>query len=550
MTRQLQRDQTNALRTQTLDADQILRQAGKLALQLAEMATRHHKLRPLAQELVGCLAEALGAAEAAFYWRRAADPTTRATLRCIATYARAATSDQPTEARLKVSAYRAISSGRLVERMRPLGDTLPADGAVREHTVAVPIGIAMPWAVLVLQWRESAIHAHNERASVLARLGPSLASATRPAHVLDELAQAEHHHAPRRTIFAISSEAILTMDEGFVIRELNPAASKLLGWSERAAIGQHCSKVLHCRDERRAPLCHTPRCPLQQAFDSEAATPIRDLTWETRTGKLCELSASITVQRSEEDIHAIVVARDVTLLNAANRLRANFISMVSHELRTPLNSINGFLEIVLDGPVGPLNERQREFLTYARVSTQQLTTLVEDILFISKADSGQFVLRQDRVAVPELIEQLLQGLRTTAAHARVRIETAVEAGLPEIVADGLRLQQVLNNLLNNAVKFSPPEATVRLAVSRSDGELLFTVTDQGRGVPAEEHARIFERFYQSDSPAHNRAGGYGLGLSIAKLIVEQHNGRIWVESQPGEGATFAFSLPLVQPAGA
>ncbi|HLJ80667.1 MAG TPA: ATP-binding protein, partial [Ktedonobacterales bacterium] len=117
------------------------------------------------------------------------------------------------------------------------------------------------------------------------------------------------------------------------------------------------------------------------------------------------------------------------------------------------------------------------------------------------------------------------------------------SGLPTLRADELRIQQVLTNLLGNAIKFSPAESVVRLSVSESDTALQFAVSDQGKGIVPEDHARIFERFYQSDSNVRNRAGGYGLGLSIAKLIVEQHHGRIWVESEPGEGTTFYFTLP-------
>jgi two-component system phosphate regulon sensor histidine kinase PhoR len=224
-------------------------------------------------------------------------------------------------------------------------------------------------------------------------------------------------------------------------------------------------------------------------------------------------------------------------------MRANFISMVSHELRTPLNTINGFLEIVLDGQVGPLNERQHEFLEYAHISTQQLATLVEDILFISKADSGQFTLRRGEVPIAKLIAQVLNSLQAVAEKAEVRLVAEVAESLAPIPADELRLQQVLTNLLNNAIKFSAAQSEVSLRVRAEGEELVFTVADHGKGIAAEDHQRIFERFYQSEGGARARAGGYGLGLSIAKLIVEQHGGRIWVESTLGEGATFAFTMP-------
>lgn len=347
-----------------------------------------------------------------------------------------------------------------------------------------------------------------------------------------------------QSLFAISSEAILTIGQDFTIQETNPAFGALMGYEEESVQGQRCFHVLRCRDERRILLCETARCPLREAFDMETSAPVRDLIWQTRTGKFCEVSANVATHSANNESRAVVVARDITLLNAANRLRANFISMVSHELRTPLNSINGFLEIVLEGQVGALNPRQQEFLEYAHTSTQQLTTLVEDVLFISRADAGQFSLRLAHVEIAKLLEDLIQTLQPAAEKAEARLALSAADDLPATQADPLRLQQVLTNLINNALKFSPAEGVVRVAVERRGPELLFAINDQGRGVAPEDHARIFERFYQSDSNVRSRTGGYGLGLSIAKLIVEQHGGRIWVDSQPGEGATFSFTLPI------
>lgn len=345
-------------------------------------------------------------------------------------------------------------------------------------------------------------------------------------------------------ILALSSEAILTVDADYFILETNPAFGRITDWTGSLPVGRHCYEVFRCRDVRKMLLCNTPACPLTEAFGSAEAPPIRDLSWETRSGKLCDVSATFTARHTGEERHAVVVARDVTLLNAANRMRANFISMVSHELRTPLNTINGFLEIVLDGQVGPLNERQQEFLEYAHTSTQQLATLVEDILFISKADSGQFTLRLGEISVTKLISQAVQTLQTVADKAEVRLTCATPEELPPIRADELRLQQVLTNLLNNAIKFSTPGSAVDVAARVEGPDLHFTVADHGKGIAPEDHHRIFERFYQSEVGARARAGGYGLGLSIAKLIVEQHGGRIWVESAPGEGAVFSFTMPL------
>src|SRR5690242_7104989 len=192
----------------------------------------------------------------------------------------------------------------------------------------------------------------------------------------DETLSVDQIKAPRHAIFALTSEAVVTISEDFTIQETNPAFGHLMGWVQRAPTGLSCMGVLRCRDERNILLCGTPRCPVSEAFSAQGATFTRELRWQTRSGKACEVTASLSAQREQDTIRAVLFAHDVTLLNAANRMRANFISMVSHELRTPLHSINGFLDIVLDGQVGALNPRQEEFLNYARISAHQLTTLV------------------------------------------------------------------------------------------------------------------------------------------------------------------------------
>ena len=233
---------------------------------------------------------------------------------------------------------------------------------------------------------------------------------------------------------------------------------------------------------------------------------------------------------------------------AARRMQGNLISMISHELRTPLNSISGFLEIVLDGQVGPLNERQQEFLGYVRTGAQQLAMLVEDILFISKADAGQFLLRLGPVEIPVLVESVLTALHGVAERAGVRLEADIAPDLPTIEADGLRVQQVLSNLLNNAIKFTNRDGVARI-IARQDGDtILFQVSDTGRGIASRDLKRIFERFYQSDNAGEAQTGGHGLGLAIARLIVEQHHGRIWVESTLRRGSTFSFTLPIANTA--
>lgn len=355
------------------------------------------------------------------------------------------------------------------------------------------------------------------------------------------LADPEDRHT---LIFTLSSDAILTIGDDYVVREANPASAAILGWPADAIAGRRCSDVLRCRDSRQVLLCGTPRCPLREALAAEAPSPPRDLSWELRSGRLCEVSATFTARPGGASRRAVVVARDVTALNAADRVRASFVSMVSHEMRTPLNAITGFLDLVLDGHAGPLTPKQREFLRHAHAGTQQLTALVEDVMMLSKADAGQFLLRLAPVEVDELVAGAMRLAMPAAERARITLRTeGIEEGLA-VYGDELRLSQVLNNLLGNAIKFSPDGARVTLNTRQVGDEVEFAIADTGRGVAYDEQARIFERYYQGEYGGRGRGGGYGLGLAIARLLVEQHRGRIWVQSAPGAGATFYFTIPV------
>jgi two-component system phosphate regulon sensor histidine kinase PhoR len=240
-------------------------------------------------------------------------------------------------------------------------------------------------------------------------------------------------------------------------------------------------------------------------------------------------------------------ADGVLVVDAATRAQSTFISMVSHELRTPLNAINGFLSIVLDEQVGTLNERQREFLEYAHDSTGQLIRLVEDILLLSKADSRQFELRCASLALPDVIAQVLGDAEAAARKAEVTLQSRLPRRLPPLWADAARLEQVLRNLVHNALKFTPPGGLITIYARRAGEKAEISVADTGCGVPVEDQPRIFERFYQSENALLVRHGGFGLGLTVARVIVEQHGGRIWLHSKPEPGATFSFTIPLFQP---
>ena len=367
-------------------------------------------------------------------------------------------------------------------------------------------------------------------------------------------------------IVANTSDAMIAIDEHFRVLELNPAAEAALGVSGEKAIGCNCTEVLGCRNLNKMEICGTSSCPLVRVLQLKQPLPNEELIIgdcgegsvcrAERSGASladramregCEVSASVTpIDAGNGEMQVIMTARDMSSLKVANRVRANFVSMVSHELRTPLNSVHGFVDLLLQGHMGELTEEQKKYLGYAGEGVQQLISIVEDILFMTRSDVGQFEIKQQPgVNLLVLAGQVVTSLEPQARKAGVVINKEIPSPSPLLYVDPQRMKQVLNNLVTNAIKFTPPEGTVTIRASEHNEQFaLISVADTGFGIPVEDRQHVFERFYQSNHVQQSKMGGYGLGLSIARLIVEQHGGTIYFESTSGKGTTFFLTAPL------
>jgi PAS domain S-box-containing protein len=228
-------------------------------------------------------------------------------------------------------------------------------------------------------------------------------------------------------------------------------------------------------------------------------------------------------------------------LQEADRLKDEFVQNVSHELRTPLTFIRAYVEPFIEGTLGPLTDAQRESLEIVIQRTEAITDLVNDILTLQQLDQRR--IEAGPVEVAQLVESAVKSARPSAAQAGIELRTEVTEALPPIRGDEGRLRQVLDNLLGNAIKFSPDGGTIVVRACSTEDGAQIAVIDQGIGIPANKQDKIFERFYQVDGSSRRRFPGTGLGLAIAKRIVEAHDGKIWVESGEGEGSTFYFTLP-------
>jgi len=231
-------------------------------------------------------------------------------------------------------------------------------------------------------------------------------------------------------------------------------------------------------------------------------------------------------------------------LEAASRHKSEFLANMSHELRTPLNAVIGFSEVLLQRMFGALNDKQDEYLKDIYASGQHLLSLINDILDLSKIEAGRMELVPAPFHLPTALDNAVTLVRERAARHGITLELDLDSRLGELVGDERKVKQVLLNLLSNAVKFTPEGGCISLKASRKDGLVEIAVTDTGIGIAPEDQAAIFEEFRQVGSDETRKQEGTGLGLTLAKRFVELHGGRIWVESEPGRGSTFTFTLPV------
>ena len=240
---------------------------------------------------------------------------------------------------------------------------------------------------------------------------------------------------------------------------------------------------------------------------------------------------------------AVVVLHDVTELRRLERVRQDFVANVSHEFKTPLTAIQGFAETLLAGALDD-PENNRRFLEIIRNHAVRLARLTNDLLKLARIEAGKMELEFSSVGLLELIEACTETTLLKANRKEITLEITVPPQLPAVRGDAALLRDVLQNLLDNAIQYTPPRGHISVVASAGPREAVITVADTGIGIPLADSERIFERFYRVDAARSREAGGTGLGLSIAKHIVEAHGGKLWVESTVGQGSKFFFSLPL------
>ena len=325
-------------------------------------------------------------------------------------------------------------------------------------------------------------------------------------------------------------DGVIVVSPDLSIVSINEAACRVLDVAQREAIGRPLVEIARDYDLVRLA---------QETVNAghEQATPID----YRRAGRQLDVRV-LPIEQAGRRL-AVLVVQDVTQLRALERMRTDFVSNVSHELRTPLAAIRALVETLSDGAIDD-ESVARDFLERVLGEVDRLNELIEDLLDLGRLESGRLPLRRADIDPVQLISRSVARVAHKAKEAGVEIRVSAADDMPVLYVDASRLVQVLINLLDNAIKFSPRGAAIDVCAREVDGEVSIAVADHGTGIAPEDLSRIFERFYKSDRSRHS--GGTGLGLAIAKHIMTAHGGQLTATSEVGRGSVFTVTLPVTE----
>jgi len=328
-------------------------------------------------------------------------------------------------------------------------------------------------------------------------------------------------------LLSLVEDGIFVLDERREIRYMNDAAARMFGFSR--VKDKNPSFIEVVRDYECDALV---KKSINSGDIQAASVKIR--------GKNQYLD--ITVRPNTKNRNYIVIVKDLTEKRHLEEIRRDFISNVSHEFRTPISSIKLIAETLVDGALLD-KDVYRDFLLKINVEADKLTHMTNELTELSRMENNEATLNKNSLKIDDLVRQVAQRLQAQSDKKGLVLSLDIEPGLPDLIIDQYRIEQVLLNLIHNAIKFTDAGGYIKVTVKKHNNTLLFSVSDTGIGIPGNELSRIFERFYKVNKARDDE--GIGLGLAISRHIIVAHGGRIWVESVEGKGSTFFFELPVV-----
>lgn len=404
--------------------------------------------------------------------------------------------------------------------------------ALRYHGTSVGM-------ILVFRAAVNVAFSRDDQA-ILAAFANQAAIAVTNARLFQTLAREKQHLA---AIVEQSIDGVMILDSRWRITAFNRAMELLTGWEREAANGRPCAEVVGIQTSSGGNLCQID-CPLQR---EHVGNIVHAEGWIlSRDGRRRYIQSTYTIQRDPNGhfAGAIVNVRDVTQQKIESEMQNTFISVISHELKTPVSIIKGYAEMLARPDVTWRPEQIRESLQIIIEEADRLGNEINSLLDVSRMQLNALHLELSSWPIQPLIEQVCVRFAAQAERSGVQFDVRISDDIPEVFADREKTRLVCENLITNAMKYSPSGGTIRIQGRRDQALAIISVSDQGIGIPLEEQGKIFDRFYRVDNRVSRETQGFGIGLFLAKSIVEAQKGQIWVESRPHQGARFSFSLPL------
>lgn len=367
-------------------------------------------------------------------------------------------------------------------------------------------------------------------------------------NVLEDLSQEKYEveRAKARdeaVLSSIGDGLVLTDSEGTILL-VNKGFEELLGWKESEVIGQPATKVMPMVAEDKSLVPWEKRPHPIALFTNKRFSALSDYSYMRKDMTVFPASITVTpVVLDDEVIGAIEIFRDITHEKEIDRAKSEFVSLASHQLRTPLSTIGWYAEMLLAGDAGKISKEQKQYLQEVYDSNQRMVELVNALLNVSRIEMGTFAVDPEPTDFIELCDSVIKELKPMVKEKKLAIDTDYDAAMGEVQADPKLMRIVFQNIISNAVKYTPDKGTISVTIKKRSRDIYIEISDTGYGIPKSQQGKIFTKLFRADNIRDVITDGTGLGLYIAKSIIDSANGKIWFKSKENTGTSFFITLP-------
>lgn len=372
----------------------------------------------------------------------------------------------------------------------------------------------------------------NQRTEISAEEELSEIEETRRAlaYILEE---AEEEKDKIMAIIGNLADGLLFFDRGNRLSLINPQAEKIFGIKGQDLIGKTIFE-----------LNNFPGIKSVASLLEEGRVRIFREELQLKDNLILELTASPALKKNER-FGTLVILRDVTREKLAERMKTEFVTLAAHQLRTPLSAIKWTLRILLDGDLGEINSEQKDFLEKTYQSNERMINLINDLLDVARIEEGRYLHRPTLTSIEIIVQSVISSYKGQVERKEIKLQfLKPQASLPQVKIDVEKMRSVVQNLIDNAVRYTPKGGEITISLKKINQDIEFAVKDNGVGIPEEQKKRVFSRFFRAANVIRMETEGTGLGLFISKNIIEAHGGKIAFESKEGSGSIFRFSIPI------